>query len=146
MLLCVIRPNAEYTVCAVPDDGPCSQCQVIVEINGLFPDHQQLHGEVWKRLYLEIPVRGLPEVDGMKPLRDGIQEFRFGRLPGMAFRVLWFEGESPKEIVCSNAFAKELRESTPDQAINRATWHRHSFLAAVTRGQIRRQDMRPEEL
>ena len=146
MLLCVIRPGAEYTVCVVPDGKPCSQSQVIAEINGLMPEQEQLNREVWATLYREIPVDGLPGINGQKPLRDDIRQFNFGRLPGIGFRVLWFEGEGPKEVICSGAFTKRQGQSTPDTAIDRAIWHRHQFVSALRKGKIKRQDMRPSEL
>lgn len=109
-------------------------------------DHAQLWKEVWKGLYYEMPIRGLPDATGTKLLRDDIHEFIFGRLPGIAFRVLWFEGDGPKEVICSNAFRKHLGASTPDSAIDQAKWHRKKFLADLSKGQVNRLEMRPSEL
>lgn len=146
MRVCVIRPNAEYTVCVVPDEGPCKDSPVIIETNELFSEHVRLHAEVWKSLYHDIPIDGLPKSNGTRLLRNNIHEFRFGRLPGIGFRVLWFEGEEAKEFVCSNAFRKVPRQSTPDAAIDLARFHRKRFLAALKKGRIERTEMRPSEL
>lgn len=144
--MCVIRPGTEFVVCVVADGQVCSESQVVMEINRLFPEEERLHREVWARLYNEIPISGLPAANGQKVLRNGVRQFNFGRLPGVGFRILWFYGESPKEIICSSAFVKNRSQSTPDAAIDRARWHRRAFLRALKKGRVRRRNMRPSEL
>lgn len=146
MYLCVIRPGAEYRVCVVPNGSQCSDCQVLDQIRRLSPKEQQLQEEIWAGIYEDLPIKGLPDSNGTKQLQHGIHELRFGRLPGRAFRILWFEGETPVEIICSYAFVKGLGDSTPQEAQDKARWHQKLFRSHLTKGNINRINMSPADL
>lgn len=127
MRLVLIRQACKYQVLAVSD--PFGNCQVISEITGLFHEHQELWKQTSLGLYEQIPGRG-PGACVTKSIHGEILEFCFGSgMPNSAFRVFWFEGGTPNEIICSNAFRKEIGESTPPEALPTAMQHREVYFS-----------------
>ena len=126
MRLLLIRPATDYEVLIAAD--PFGNFQCVGEITSLYDQHLELWDEVSGTLYDRMPMQG-PRVCRVKDLHKGVLEFCFGGLPRPAFRVLWFEGETPKHIVCSNAFMKQPAESTPSSALSTAIRHRLDYFS-----------------
>ena len=75
-------------------------CNVVSEIERLLETDEELWWKVGAPFYEMVPHYG-PDACETRELTGGVHEFCFGGLPGAAFRILWFEGSSPNEIVCS---------------------------------------------
>src|SRR5262245_47284525 len=103
MRLVLIRGAGTYELLAMCSVDGC--CQLREEIGRLFEVDQRLHAEVTATLYEYVPFYG-PPCGKTKALRNGIEEFRFGRLPDPGFRVLWFYGEHSQRLVCTYAFLR----------------------------------------
>lgn len=127
MHLLLIRPDCEYEVFAVVD--PFDNCQVTSETLSLFDHHKDLYFKVSGALYELIPMRG-PDACTTKPLHEEIQEFCFGAgMPRPGFRILWFQGKEANQVICSKAFLKTPKGSTPTSALPTAKLDRDNYFS-----------------
>ncbi len=116
-------------------ENESGQCQVLEHLLDLRAQEPELFQEVAAFLRDDLPINGPPPeakgrsgiVPSTKRLREGISEFRLGRRPFPAYRVLWFEGNRPRQIICANAFTKR-DASTPVDALPKAIRLRQRYL------------------
>ena len=123
--LLLLRPDCPFEVLAVGD--PFGNYQVVEAVNSLFSEDRRLWQAVSVGLYEQLPARG-PNACVHKALHGEIREFCFGGgMPEPAFRILWFEGNSRKQIVCSYAFLKRPGQGTSVHALEIAQGERERY-------------------
>jgi hypothetical protein len=96
------------------------------EIDRLRAAGSPLVDQVAAALYDLVPARG-PSAVEVQPLREDILEFVFGRLPTLGFRVLWFYGDSDRDVICSVAFLRPPGGTVHDAAMDLAIAHREAY-------------------
>ncbi len=112
--------RVSFDVLAVHEDG---ETQVVEKLQQIETSHPKIWSAAFAALYVEIPQIGPEGAATVKELCEPLCEFVFGRRPGVGFRVVWFFGNTPFDIVCSNAFVKGEKMSTPEEAIATARAH-----------------------
>jgi len=132
-----------FDVLAVHEDG---ETQVLEKLNEIWSSHYRLWEAASAALYVDVPQQGPTGAVTVRRLYEPLWEFIFGRRPGVGFRVVWFYGSSPQKIVCSNAFVKGERASTPDEMLTTASRHHELYQADLARNRIRITDMEIGEL
>ena len=134
-----IEVGAYYDVLAVKEPG--GLCPVLEAVGALQDCDWGLHLEVTQTLYDVLPQHG-PDAHAWKALRGEIREYVFGYgPPDPAFRIVWFQGETERRIICSSGHLKTHGSGrTPPGAIPLAEKHRERYFWDLARGRRPRLD------
>lgn len=134
MRLALIRPACDYQLLAVcARDGECSVLEEIERLRGI---DAGLFEEVAGVLYNRVPFWGPPS-EHTKSLGHEIWEFKFGRQPGLGFRVVWFYGDGFRQLICTMAFLKGGGRPNPASfAKKQALAYRSEYGLCLAEGRI----------
>ncbi len=132
------------------DDG---LCEIWTTLSDLEKNDPALFYDVTSFLWDELPVEGPPpaatdeddEDDGVKTkwLDGDILEFCLDVQAGVAYRLLWFRGDSPREIVCATSFTKT--GAHPAGIVERIKKLRKKYLREERLNRLMQIEGRPDE-